>query len=366
MTATCGEMTLAGPTTRWWRRGPAWIGYATAGWSLVYGVLGLAWALGFAGFPFGRDYDPAAELTWFAEATPETGGPVVAAIGMVGAVVALALTTAKTRRIPRAMLLAFASGMAAVLLFVVPDYRVLVAVAYAPIFLVGAPFGWPPASYRDVIPWPVVNQVVCITGGLLWAGTAVAYGLRRDARRANGGAGWMSPAAAASWGRWAVAVAVIVPCLYAVTRWAWALGIPLGISEEFLREGQAEGVWWAGAALGAVAVGGAMLTLGLIQPWGEVFPRWVPFLSGRSVPPALAIVPASLVAVIVTEAGLMFVRLALTGHWAGEGENWATLAPQLLWPVWGVSLALATLAYYLRRRGQSRRMTTMDGGSVDA
>jgi hypothetical protein len=224
-------------------------------------------------------------------------------------------------------------------------------------------------SYFETVPWPVMHQMICIAGGFLWAATAVVYGRQswgaRDVR-SDVEPTWTSPAAAARWGRWAVAVAVIVPCLYAATRWAWALGIPLGISEEFLREGQAEGLWWAGAALGVVAVGGAILTLGLVQPWGEVFPRWVPFLSGRSVPPALAIIPASLVAVIVTEAGLMFVRLALTGHWEGEGENWAALAPELLWPIWGVSLGMATLAYYFRRRGQSRRMTTMDGRSVDA
>jgi hypothetical protein len=82
-------------------------------------------------------------------------------------------------------------------------------------------------------------------------------------------------------GRWATYVAVVIPIPYAVTRWAWALGFPLGISEEFLREGQEVGLWWAGAAL---AVGGAILTLGLVQRWGEVFPRWIPFLGGKRVP----------------------------------------------------------------------------------
>jgi hypothetical protein len=56
------------------------------------------------------------------------------------------------------------------------------------------------------------------------------------------------PDAAARWGKWAVSVAVIVPVFYAVTHWAWTtLGIPLGISKKFLREGQEVGLWWAGA-----------------------------------------------------------------------------------------------------------------------
>jgi len=207
-----------------------------------------------------------------------------------------------------------------------------------------------------------VNQFVCIAGGLLWVAAAVTYGRRTRSACGNCGrtgsaANWTSPEAAARWGRWAVGVAVVVPVFYAATRWAWALGIPLGISEEFLREGQAVGLWWAGAGLATVALGGAILTLGLAQRWGGVFPRWIPFLSGRRVPIWLAVVPASLVAVIVTNAGLMFVRLTLLGTlggvftFIGEGD-WAALAPELLWPVWGVALAAVALAYYYRRRGR--------------
>jgi hypothetical protein len=247
------------------------------------------------------------------------------------------------------VMLTVAWAIPVTLLVLVPDYRVLVAVAYAPIFLVGAPFDWPPVSFLEAIPWPVIHQFLCIGGAFLWAAAAEAY--RRRTQGARRQAGWTTPAAAARWGRWAVAVAVVVPCLYAATRWAWALGIPLGISDELLREGEAEGIWLAGAALATVAVGGALLTLGLVRPWGEVFPRWIPLLSGRRVPPALAIVPASVVSVLVTVAGLMYVRLTLTGFWAGEGENWAAIAPELLWPVWGVALGAATLAYHQRRSG---------------
>jgi hypothetical protein len=85
---------------------------------------------------------------------------------------------------------------------------------------------------------------------------------------------------------------VIIPVIYAVTRWAWALGFPLGISEEFLREGQEIGLWWAGAALATLALGGAILTLGLVQRWGEVFLHWMPFLGGKRIPiPSLSSLP---------------------------------------------------------------------------
>jgi hypothetical protein len=349
---------------RWWRRWPGWIGYVAAAWSLAYGLLGLYWALGGAGFPFGSENDPGAALSILGGVRTGTGAPVIAALGLAGAVAAVAMARARRGHgVLRAALLGFAWVAAATLALVIPDYRVLVAVAYTPIVLLGAPFGWPPGvSILDVFPWPVVNQFVCIAGGLLWAATAVAYrrrssgaGVVPDAPLAR--AGWTTPDSAAWWGKWATYVAVIIPVIYAVTRWAWALGFPLGISEEFLREGQEVGLWWAGAALATLAVGGAILTLGLVQRWGEVFPRWIPFLGGKRVPIPFAVVPASLVSVLVTTSGLMFVRLTLTGRLGailGEGvlgaENWAALAPELLWPLWGVALGAATLAYYYRRR----------------
>ena len=345
-----------------------WIGYAAAAWSLTYGALGLYWTLGGAGFPFG-DKDPLSALSILSGVRPEVGAPVIAGLGFAGTAAAVAMARSWGRRIPRAVLLVFSWVAAAGLALVIPDYRVLLAVAYAPIVLVGAPFGWPPGNFSDAIPWPVVNQFICIAGGLLWAATAVVYGRRSRNACANCGRtdtanGWTAPRSAARWGRWAVWVAVIVPVLYAVTRWAWALGIPLGISKEFLHEGQESGLWWAGAALATIAVGGAVLTLGLVQRWGEVFPRWIPFLATRRVPVWLAVVPASLVSVLVTQSGLMYVRLTLDGtlveEFGGGGaaltsQNWAALAPELLWPLWGVALGAATLAYYYRRRGTCGR-----------
>jgi hypothetical protein len=332
------------------------VGYAAAFWSLIYGALGLWWALGGAGFPFGTENDPkAAAESILGGARAETAAPVVAGLGLVGSALALAMARgSRGRGILRVALLVFAWGLCVALLLVVPDRRVLVAVAYAPVFLVGAPFGWPPVNYFEVaLPWPVINQAICMAGGFFWAGAALAYGRRiRDAcgncGRAGSATGWTTPDSAARWGRWATYTAAIVPLPYAAIRWAWALGFPLGISKEFLREGQEIGMWWAGAALSTVDLAGVILTLGLVQRWGEVFPRWMVGFSGKRVPLALAIVPASLVSVMVTSAGLQAVRGFLSDGFPADG--WATTAPGLLWPVWGVALGAATLAYYYRTR----------------
>jgi hypothetical protein len=344
--------------TRWL----GWVGYAAATWSLIYGALALYWALGGTGFPFGTANDPKAAVeSILGGVQADTAAPLIADLSLVGTVAALAMVRGQASRghgALRLALLVFAWSASVALLLVIPDRRVLVAVAYAPIFLVGAPFGWPPVNYFEIaLPWPVINQIVCMAGGFLWAGTALAYGRRRrdacgNCGRTDAGAGWTTPDSAARWGRWAVYVAVVIPLPYAATRWAWALGIPLGIPEQFMREGQEIGMWWAGAALSTVDLAGVILTLGLVQRWGEVFPRWMVGLASKRVPPAMAVVPASLVSVMVTSAGLHFVRDFLADRFPADG--WATTAPGLLWPVWGAALGAATVAYYYRRRGGCR------------
>ncbi len=341
----------------WWQRWPQWIGYIAAIWSLVYGALGLYWALGGPGFPFGIESDGQALGSLQASVRAQTGAPVIAALGLVGALVALAMVRAWGRGFLRVALLAFAWVAAAVLTVVITDYRVLVAVAYAPLFLFGAPFHWPPVSYLDAVPWPVLNQVVCMAGGVVWAGTAISYQRRTGGAcwycgRTASDAGWATPSQARRWGRWAVCAGVIIPLVYALTRYAWLLGIPLGITEDALHEGQATGLWLGGAGLATVAVGGAILTLGLARHWGEVFPRWMLGLGGKQVPVWLAVVPAISVSVIVTSAGLSFWRAFPIGQI--PAHSWTTIGPMFLWPLWGVALAAATLAYYLRRRGRCR------------
>jgi hypothetical protein len=320
-------------------------------------MLGMYWAVGGASFPFGEN-DPT-EISILSQVTQGEAAPAIAALGFVSALIAILMAQQRGGRFLRTVILGFAWVLSLGLLLIIPDYRVLMAIAYGFVFLVGAPFDWPPANYFDIFIWPVVNQFIILAGGFLWSATALAYG-RQTAQacahcgRTEEGPLWKTPSGAAQWGKWATYLAMLIPLLYAITRFAWALGIPLGITEELLREGQVSGAWLAGAALATVAIVGAILTLGLIQPWGEKFPSWIPFWGGKRVPPALAIIPAALISVLVTSAGLMFIRLTLTGVFDeqfGPG-NPATYGPELLWPVWGIALAAATLAYYYRRRGR--------------
>jgi hypothetical protein len=340
---------------------------AAAAWSSTYGLLGLFWTLGGGGFPFGITHDPSgAKVSLLEHAQPGTAGPVIAAVGLGGAVVAALLGRRRTGGPAGTAMTGFAWTMAVALAVVIPDYRPLLAVVRAPMLLLGAPFGWPEqVALRQFVPlffpWPVANQLLLIGGGALWAATAVAYRRRvRDACGACGRTvapdGWTTPERAARWGRWAVAVAVAIPVGYALTRWAWALDIPLGVTREGLHREAREspGIWWAGAFLATLALGGSLLTVGLVRPWGEIYPRWIPVLRGKPVRPRTAIIPASAVAVLVTSAGLNFLRAVLLGYLRIEADSWGTVVPELFWPIWGVALAAAAYAYHLRRRGRCR------------
>jgi hypothetical protein len=341
-------------------RWQVWAPWGAALWSLGYAALGLFWAATGDGFPFAPErVDPVVGPV-VGRLGPAAAWAVVAAAGLPAALLALAV--ARGARAARPVAVAAGAGLSGVLLLLMTDVGLLTVVGYTPYGIVGLITGADVgALYLAALSDPALwHQVLCLAGGFLWALTALAHLRRRPGTcahcgRTGHGRGWTEPAAAARWGRVAVALAVVVPVLYAATRFAWLAGIPLGISEEFLREGAEQGMWTSGSFLAAFGLGGAVLTLGLIQRWGEVFPRWMVGLAGRRVPVALAVVPASAVAVLLFVGGIAMVSgyAQLVGEQvAGAGAGMTLLGhlPTSLFPLWGAALGAATLAYHYRRR----------------
>ncbi|WP_157249885.1 hypothetical protein [Nonomuraea typhae] len=295
--------------------------YGALTWSAIYGGLGYHWWAGGGGFPFG---DPRAGvgMSLFEGVTAGTMAPVIALAGTAGVLVA-----ALARRLPSPLVAAFAWTAGAVLLFLLPDIRLMQNMAYA----LGGYFG--------LVDWPVLNQLVCILGGALWVGVALST-RRGDSRP------W-------PWrriGRWATAVAVLGPLPYGLQRAAWTAGIPLGVDQAYVdtlrADFAAKGlVWGQQYLLPLLCLGGALLTLGLAQRWGREFPRWVPVLGGRAVPEAMAVVPASIVSVAVTVAGLTMARALV----AADAGDWATGGAGLFFLPWGLALGVATVAYHYTR-----------------
>ena len=141
-----------------------------------------------------------------------------------------------------------------------------------------------------------------------------------------------------------------------VWRIALVLGIPVGVMEreEFLAafpdNSPLIGLAYV-LLIGAVAETASYLTLGLVRPWGEMVPRWVPFLGGRPVNRRLAVIAASLGALTVTALWWVFFGGLLTapspdpGISAAEVLFFAAYAPLLLW---GPLLAMVTWSYHRR------------------
>ncbi|MFW6600308.1 hypothetical protein ACQBAU_09855 [Propionibacteriaceae bacterium Y2011] len=103
-------------------------------------------------------------------------------------------------------------------------------------------------------------------------------------------------------------------------------------------------VW--GLTLSSGAWLGFVLTLGLIRPWGEVFPRWMPGLAARPVPIAAAAVPGGTVAVVLTAAALPILVGPGRAGWLDRLEL-ALVFP--CW-AWGPLLGLAVWGYIGHRQ----------------
>ncbi|SDT72084.1 hypothetical protein [Jiangella sp. DSM 45060] len=114
--------------------------------------------------------------------------------------------------------------------------------------------------------------------------------------------------------------------------------------------------------LSVVSEGLALLCVGLIARWGEVWPRWVPVLRGRRIPVPVALVPALLGATILTALwGWVGVSFLLGRN--VQGERLADGSPLQLDSIdgvvvfvcyaplmlWGPLLFAVALAYWRRR-----------------
>lgn len=338
---------------------PRWAPYAALAWSLVYAALGLYWVVTGSGFPNAAGLVPDAMGPVAGRFGPTVAWIFVIAEGLPAVAVAWAMLRGVS--VIRPLLIAAGTLLAGVLLLLMTDINLLTLLGYLPYgtvkLLTGAEFGQ--VYFNALIQWTFLHEVLCLIGGFLWLGATVSYTRRSgDAclycGRRDGPEAWNSAENAARWGRIAMYVSLAVPILYAATRYAWAVGIPLGMTVEHWRSGQENGTWISGLFLATFGLVGAGLTLGLAQRWGEVFPRWMIGLAGRPVPIALAVVPASIVSVLLIVGGITiwsgYAQMADAAAAIGEDVT-IVVGPAALFPIWGVSIAVATLGYYYRRRG---------------
>ncbi|WTV65301.1 hypothetical protein OG753_01105 [Streptomyces sp. NBC_00029] len=158
--------------------------------------------------------------------------------------------------------------------------------------------------------------------------------------------------------RWAVCAAhlttwVVLPS--GLWRIALVLGYPAGYSDVDFESFQTIGakVWML--TLSVVCELAAFLTIGLVRPWGEVVPHWIPLIGGRRVRPVAAVVPAALGAVALT------ALWAFTPWWWTFPHDDMTPTGSLVVGIlylplflWGPLLAAVTISYHRRHRTPRR------------
>jgi hypothetical protein len=309
-------------TMRSWR---SWAATAAGVWSCLIGAVGVLWATGTAGSPFGLTDPRAGEVGSYLDGLESSQtGLVAIAVGLAGALTALAVRRLPGRRWPAipALCLGF------VLILVIPDVRVIQNFAY--LF-----FG-----YTGLWDGALAAMLVSMLGGLFWSLTAVAQLTRERSLP--------TPLREPAWTTRMTYAAAALALPYPAVRIAWALGIPLGVPGGYL-QGEEPLVRVGIAALGGLAVGGAILTIGLVRPWGEFFPRWIPVLRGRRVPIWFAVVPGLWAAVVISQMGLRMALWSVGELSEVSWDTWGEGLPGLFFLPWGLTLAAAVYAYAVRR-----------------
>ncbi|KAA2265842.1 hypothetical protein F0L68_04045 [Solihabitans fulvus] len=146
----------------------------------------------------------------------------------------------------------------------------------------------------------------------------------------------------------------------------WALGGTFaGLTHADLVAG-ASASWAALESFGVdptalLAALGVFLLLGLVRPWGQVFPRWTVWLAGRRVPRWLPLAPALVGAATLAPYGVFGVGLVVlesVGVVPVERGQFRSVADALVvswcglgaFCCFGVALAVAAWSYLVRTR----------------
>lgn len=345
----------------------------TAVWSVLCAGLGLWWLLDFDAYPLATGQSDGVLMI-----VPPTAAAVAfLALGLAGVPLAMLLGRTGDRTRGRGVILLAGAGYVIVVGVVAPDVQLLAFLGYltalsAPLVVVGLLIGGARRHPGNLIPLALIGTAIVVGFAMGQIGEptlrmfeSIGEGLRRVGFRpvilvvmvaggalfalltlaaAGRGRGWpRTPEGRVRldrWGRVATWVAAACPMPYVLIRMTWLTPWPQGIPGG--PESLGAGVRVFGILLGLAALGGAVLTLGLIYRWGEVFPAWLPRLRGRRVPVMAAVVPATVVSVALCASAVSLAMMS-----TNEGAGWVIAA--IPTPIWGPALGLATYAYYRRR-----------------
>ncbi|MFI6308032.1 hypothetical protein ACIBCH_39605 [Amycolatopsis thailandensis] len=156
------------------------------------------------------------------------------------------------------------------------------------------------------------------------------------------------------WAKWSAHTVALVNVPSGIWRLGLAVGIPFGLAQSEMDAMKTPG--WGSLYLVFLAVFSeavAFLALGLVQPWGEVWPRWIPFVGGKSVSARKVVITSSLGVLATTIYAGLFVYTTFNADMAGEPwADWLIAIVYVPLLLWGPLLAVVTWHYH-RRRAQA-------------
>ncbi|MEU0335892.1 hypothetical protein [Streptomyces sp. NPDC006193] len=328
--------TTRAPGRAWGRRWPCWAARAATVWALVYAGFGLACAA--SGTPV---------LRLGGAPGPPALGWAVTGVGALAALACGAVARYGLRPASRVLLWVVCALAGTAAFGLLMDVITL-------LFGQGVDSGVAAA-----------HHALAAAGALLLAATA------RSDRRPPAEAAVRAPSAASGpvqLAAWA-GTAAFLP--YAAMKLTWAFGGDFAgmTGEEILavsRRNGASGIWltlesWGLDGTVLLAALGVFLLWGLVRPWGQVFPRWTPWLRGRRVPRWLPLAPALIGAATLAPygvSGVGYAALATTGAVTMRRGDFHSSSDALLvawigmaaFAVHGIALIVAARSYWLRSR----------------
>jgi hypothetical protein len=171
---------------------------------------------------------------------------------------------------------------------------------------------------------------------------------------------------------WITAAAYAVPlCILPSAAWRMHLVIDTWARQQdnACMQGGGIEIYLTFLSLGSFALG--LLTIGLVRPWGEIFPRWIPVVGGQVVPvrgvTAIAGTGAALIGLLVAyfllNQQFQFVEGPLKplppGCHVPDFDVLVWYVPLVAWPP---LLALVTWDYHRRRTITSTTTPTVSVG----
>ncbi|WP_238176468.1 hypothetical protein [Kribbella albertanoniae] len=155
--------------------------------------------------------------------------------------------------------------------------------------------------------------------------------------------------------RWAVWCAYAVPWMILPTA-LWRLPIAFGFAMGMVDPSAPPWAWWAVPyTLGLIVLIEvlAVLTVGLVAPWGEAVPRWLPWVGGVRVNPRVVTAAAVIGGLALSVLWISdLIRWLLGDRVEFRSGWWETIAlvALLTHVAWGPLLLAVTVDYWRRHR----------------